>query len=45
MKDDIEFINSLSNHNISISEILSTNYAKLLKRRENNTIKGDGSNR
>ena len=45
MKDDIEFINSLSNHNISMSEILSTNYAKLLKRRENNTIKGDGSNR
>jgi hypothetical protein len=45
MREDIDFINASSTHNISMENILKVNYEKLLKRRENNTIKGDGSNR
>lgn len=42
---DIEYINSTDIDKITLEEILDVNYKKLINRKENNKIHGDGSNR
>lgn len=44
--DSVWYITDIASHfDISLSEVLETNYEKLIKRRETNTLHGSGDNR